>query len=151
MKTIPLTKPPSRPVVDFRLAMHVSPGDNYEWSNVLLARANFTGTLELLTAAWERALGYGRAEFEGKTLCQLMWSSKTAAAGAVAAILDERNAAPVDLTVRCRGGEAKCFRLHRRLDEYAHKMFIVAEEIPASESSEAADAEKPRSASGLVT
>jgi hypothetical protein len=149
MKTVPLTKPPSRPV-DFRLAVHVSPGDNYEWSKVLLARANFNGTLELLTAAWERALGYGRAEFEGKTLCQLMWSSKTAAAGAVAAILDERNTDPVDLTVRCRGGEAKCFRLHRRHDEYWHKIFIVAEEIPAGESSEATVSEKPRSASGLV-
>jgi hypothetical protein len=44
--------------------------------------------------------------------------------------LDERNMDPVDLTVRCRGGEAKRFRLHRRLDAYAHKMFIVAEETP---------------------
>jgi hypothetical protein len=149
MKTIALIKSPSRPA-DFRLAVHVSPGDSSEWSKVLLARANFTGTLELLTAGWERALGYGRAEFAGKTLCQLMWSSKSAAAGAVAAILDERNADPVDLTMRCRAGEAKCFRLHRRLDDYAHNIFIVAEELPASESSEAANAERPRSASGLV-
>lgn len=131
MKTIPMTKAANRPV-DFTLAVHVSPGDTYEWSKVLLARANFNGTLELLTAAWQAALGYGRHEFKGKTLGQLMGSSKTAAADAVAAILDERNMDPVDLTVRCRGGEAKRLRLHRRLDAYAHKMFIVAEETPAS-------------------
>jgi hypothetical protein len=57
-----------------------------------------------------------------------MWLGKTAAAEAVAAILDERDMGPVDLTVRSRAGKAKCFRLHRRLDTYAHKMFIVAEE-----------------------
>jgi hypothetical protein len=126
MKSISKTLPSSRPV-DLALAVHVSPGSTYEWSKILLARASFNGTLELLTAAWERTLGYGRHEFKGKTLCQLM-SSETAAADAVAAILDERNMDPVDVTVRCRGGEAKGFRLHRRLDEYAHKVFIVAEE-----------------------
>src|SRR6266850_7818909 len=78
MKTIPLTQPSSYPT-DFTLAMHVSPGDTYEWSRVLLARAHFNGTLELLTAAWERVLGYGRQEFAGKTLRQLMGSGKPAA------------------------------------------------------------------------
>jgi len=130
MKTIPMAEPSSRPV-DFTLAVHVAPGDTYEWSKVMLARANFNGTLELLTAAWGRLLGYGRHEFEGKTLRQLMGSSKTAAADAVVAILDERNMNPVDLTVRSRAGEAKCLRLHRRLDSYTRKMFIVAEEAPA--------------------
>ena len=73
MKTIPTTQP-SYPD-DLKLAVHVSPGDTYEWSKVLLARANTNGTLELLTAAWERVLGYGRHEFVGKTLRQLMRSS----------------------------------------------------------------------------
>ena len=44
---------------DLRLAMQVTPGDTYEWSQVLLAQASFDGTLKLLTAAWERVLGYG--------------------------------------------------------------------------------------------
>jgi hypothetical protein len=39
---------------DFRLAVRTNPGDTYEWSKVLLARAHFDGTLELLTAAWGR-------------------------------------------------------------------------------------------------
>jgi hypothetical protein len=131
MKTLPIRKP-AYPA-DLTLAVYVSPGDTYEWSKVLLARAHASGTLELLTAAWERALGYGRREFTGKTLRQLMRSSPTAAARTVAAILDERNMDPVDLTIRSRDGEAKRLRLHRRHDVYTHKMFIVAEE-----SSEAA-------------
>ena len=46
---------------------------------------------------------------------------------------------PVDLTVRSRGGEAKCLRLHRRHDAYTRKIFIVAEETSASESSHIPD------------
>jgi hypothetical protein len=115
---------------DFTLAVHVTAGDTYEWSKVLLARAGFNGTLELLTAAWERVLGYGRHEFAGKTLGKLMRSGRPAAV--VAAILDEHNMNPVDLTLRCRGGGAKRFKLHRRFDAYIHKMFIVAEETHSS-------------------
>lgn len=137
MKTIPIARP-SHPA-DLTLAVYASPGDTYEWSKVLLARVNSNGTLELLTAAWERLLGYGRQEFVGKTLRQLMRASRTAAARTVAAILDERNMDPVELTVRSRGGEAKCLRLHRRHDAYTSKMFIVAEETSASESGYIAD------------
>lgn len=118
--------------VDFTLAVRVNPGDTYEWSKVLLARAHFDGTLELLTAAWERVLGYGRREFAGKTLRQLMGTRKPAAP-TVAAILDHENMAPVELTVRCRDGKEKHLRLHRRFDPYEHKMFIVAEETHQAE------------------
>jgi hypothetical protein len=113
---------------DFALAHHITPGDTYEWSNVLLAKAKFDGTLEFLTAAWERVLGYGRYEFKGKTLCHLMASDKKAAAVAVAAILDERDMAPVDVKLHCRGGKTRLLRLHRRLDPYTRTVFIVAEE-----------------------
>jgi PAS domain S-box-containing protein len=142
MKTIQTTQPD-----DLKLAVHVSHGDTYEWSKVLLARTNPNGTLELLTAAWEKVLGYGRQEFVGKTLRQLMRSSKEAAARTVAAILDERNMDPVELTVRSRGGEAKCLRLHRRHDAYTRKIFIVAEETSASESSHIPDYDAVRTGS----
>ena len=111
---------------DLTLAVHVTPGDTYEWSQVLLAKASFNGTLKLLTAAWEKVLGYGRHEIAGKTLGKLMRSGSPAAV--VAAILDERSGEPVDLTLRCRGGVAKRFRLHRRVDDYLREVFIVAEE-----------------------
>ena len=123
---------------DLTLAMHITPGDTYEWSQVLLARARFDGTMELLTAAWETALGYGRHELAGKTLGGLMRSAAPAAV--VAAILDSRHCDPVDLTLRCRSGPAKRFRLHRRVDDYLRQVFIVAEQKPSSVAYEAVGA-----------
>src|SRR5687767_10237242 len=105
---------------DFRLVFHHSLSDSYELSKVLLATADFDGTLQLLTSGWERALGYGREELRGKTLVNLMWSDRRGAAAAVAAILDRLNIAPVDLRLRCRDGLAKCFRLHRHYDKHEH-------------------------------
>jgi len=114
---------------DFRLVLHSSLRDSYEMSQVLLARAGFDGTLQLLTSGWERMLGYRRGEFDGRTLLQLMWSNQRSTAAAVAAILDELDMAPVDVRIRCRDGLAKGFRLHRRYDEPERLMYIVAEEI----------------------
>jgi hypothetical protein len=116
--------------LDLKVAVHVTAGDTFEWSKVLLARATFAGSFELLTAAWERVLGYGRHEFEGKTLCQLMDADPRTAAATVVAILDQRNTEPVDLTVHCRAGAPKQLRLHRRFDEYGARVLIVAEEDP---------------------
>jgi hypothetical protein len=119
---------------DLALVVRVTPADTYEWSNVLLARARFTGTLELLTSAWERMLGYGRHEFDGKTLGALLRSDRPEAI--VAAILDERGLEPVNVTLACRNGETKRFRLHRRFDDYRSEMFIVAEERHAAVTQE---------------
>jgi uncharacterized protein YjbJ (UPF0337 family) len=129
MKAAPQSRSSCRPQ-DFNLAVHVT--DIYQRSKVLLARAHFDGTLQLLTAAWEKALGYAPQEFEGKTLCQLMGLGENAAADVVVAILDEQTMDPVDLTVRTRAGEAKYLRFHRRLDGYERTIFIVAEQDPAS-------------------
>ena len=114
---------------DFRLVFHDSLSDSYELSNVLLASADFDGTLQLLTSGWERVLGYGRDELERKTLADLLGDQRSAAA-AVAAILDRADMAPIDLTVRCRDGLGKGLRLHRRYDTEEKIMYIVAE--PAS-------------------
>jgi hypothetical protein len=130
MKPTPLARVPALPA-DFTLTVHVTAGDTFEWSKVMLAKAHGDGRLELLTAAWERFLGYGRREFEGKRLRELTGSGATAGAGLVVAILDEGDMAPVDLTLRCRTGEEKRLRLHRRLDPYTRRVFIVAEEAPA--------------------
>jgi PAS domain S-box-containing protein len=118
--------------IDFRLVFHQSLSDSYELSNVLLASADFDGTLQLLTSGWERALGYAREELKGKSLAHLMWSDRRGAAAAVAAILDRLNTGPVDLRVRCRNGLAKCFRLNRRYDKHEHMMYLVAEETPGN-------------------
>jgi PAS domain S-box-containing protein len=117
---------------DFRLVLHENLSDSYELSRVLLAKAGFDGTLQLLTSAWERVLGYGREEFKGKTLLHLMWSNQRSAAAAVGAILDELKMSPVDLRVRCRNGRGICLTLHRLYDQDEHMMYIVAEESPGS-------------------
>ena len=116
--------------IDFRLVLHDTLSESYELSKVLLAKAGFDGTLQLLTSAWEHFLGYRREEFTGKTLFDLMWSRRSAAT-AVAAILDELDMGPVDLRVRCGNGRGKGLTLHRLYDRDEHMMYIVAEEIPA--------------------
>ena len=102
--------------------------DSYELSKVLLATADFDGTLQLQTSGWERALGYGREELKGKTLADLLWSDRRGAARTVAAILDPLSADPVELRVRCRSGLKKGLTLHRRYDQQERMVYIVAEE-----------------------
>jgi PAS domain S-box-containing protein len=115
-------------LTDLRLVFDDSLSDSYEMSKVLLATADFDGTLQLLTSGWERVLGYGREELKGRTLVDILWSDPRAGAAAVVAILDRLDLAPVDLRVRCRNGRGKCLKLNRLYDKRAHVMHIVAEE-----------------------
>jgi hypothetical protein len=115
---------------DLRLVVHDALSDGYESSKVLLAKAGFDGTLQLLTSAWERVLGYGREEFKDKTLFHFMWSNPRSTAAATAAIMDELNMGCVDLRLRCGNGRGKCLTLHRLYDKDEHTMYIVAEETP---------------------
>jgi hypothetical protein len=124
----PLSSASSGPL-DFRLVLHDRLPDSYELSNVLLAKAGFDGTLQLLTSAWERLLGYGRREFNANTLVHLMWSNPRNAAAAARAILDPLDMGPIDLRVRCRSGSGKSLRLNRLYDSQERMMYIVAEEI----------------------
>src|SRR5687768_8671420 len=114
----------SRLPTDFSLVFHESPSDSYELSSVLLATADFDGTLRLLTSGWERLLGYGRQELKGKTLLDLLWSDHRGAAAAVAAILERVTMGPVELRIRCRNGQGKCLRLHRRFDRQERMIYI---------------------------
>jgi hypothetical protein len=114
--------------VDFRLILHDHLSDSYELSKVLLAKASFDGTLELLTSGWGRVLGFSRRELNAGTLFQLLWSDRRSTAAAVAAILDTLDMRPVMLRLRCRDGFGKCFRLHRLHDFQERMIYIVAEE-----------------------
>jgi hypothetical protein len=120
----------SNPPSDFRLVLHDQLSDSYEQTKVLLAKAGFDGTLQLLTSGWERVLGYGRRELDAKTLFQLMGSDRRSVASVVQRILDTLDMRPVMLRVRCRNGLGKCFRLHRLYDRQERMMYIVAEETP---------------------
>jgi hypothetical protein len=116
---------------DLRLVVHDTLSDSYESSKVLLAKAGLDGTLQLLTSAWERVLGYGREEFRDKTLFHFMWSDPRSTAAAAVAIMDQLNMGCVDLRLRCGNGRGKCLTLHRLYDKDEHMMYIVAEETPA--------------------
>jgi len=116
-------------LADLSLVLHETLSDSYEISRVLLAKAGFDGKLQLLTSGWERALGFRRAELARKTLRDLMWCNTRSTAAAATSILDEQNANPVDVRLRCRDGRGKGFRLHRHYDRRERMMYMVAEEI----------------------
>lgn len=112
-------------------AVLVSLEDRYERSRVLLARANSDGTIELLTHAWERLLGYGRRGLNGKALGALMAAERRLdrrEERVVAALFERASAATVDVTLRCRGGRRQSLTLHRRLDGATGAIYIVGEE-----------------------
>jgi PAS domain-containing protein len=121
---------------DLKLSVVFGPEDGYQSSSVLLARTSSDGSLELLTAAWGRLLGYGRCGLDGKTLREVMMPDGGSDSGPIArisaAILDERSGDSVDLSVRSRDGAIKDLRLHRRPSAPARTIYIVGEEILAA-------------------
>ena len=80
-------------------------------------------------AAWAGALGYRPDELSGKSLRQLLLLEKRAAGEVVAALLDEDDARPLEVTPRCKNEQRKCFRLYRRFDPHEQAVFVVADEI----------------------
>lgn len=121
-------------MTDLKLAVLISREDGHEWSSVLLARANGDGSLELLSRAWERLLGYGRGTLQGKALGVLMAGERRLDIDderVVAQIFDRASAASVTIVLRCGGGRRQSLRLHRRLDAATGTIYIVGEEIRA--------------------
>jgi hypothetical protein len=105
-------------------------GKSCEQLPVLLARVRPSGYFELLTTgAWARALGYRPEELFAMSLRELMQVDIAAAHRVVAALLDESDDQPLEVTLRCKDRQAKSFRLHRRYDPYEQAMFILADEL----------------------
>jgi hypothetical protein len=120
-----------RLLADLVLVLCASPGKTCAESDVMLARVRPSGIFELLSAAaWARALGYAPDELSGKSLRELMQLETPAAGEVVAALLDEKDAQPLDVTLRCKDARRKCFRFHRRFDPYQGAMYVVADELP---------------------
>lgn len=112
------------------LLLRAKPGRKCTGLGVLLARARRSGLFELLTAeAWARALGYAPEELSGKSLSGLMAPGERTAAEVVAALLDERNVRPLEITLRCKDDRCKRYRLYRRFDAYEQAVFVVADEV----------------------
>jgi PAS domain-containing protein len=112
------------------LVLSVGSGKACAQSGVMLARVRRSGMFELLTsAAWARALGYLPDELSGKSLRELMALDKRAAREVVTALLDEGDARPLEVTLRCKDERRKCFRLYRRFDPYEQAVFVLADEV----------------------
>jgi hypothetical protein len=123
--------PSPRVLADFMLVLAMSPGAMGGQSRVMLARVRPNGLFELLSAAaWARALGYRPDELNGRSLRRLMQLEKSAADNVVAALLDENDVQPLEVTLRCKYDRRKRFRLHRRFDPYDKAVFVVADELP---------------------
>jgi PAS domain-containing protein len=117
-------------LADLILVLSVGPGKTCAQSKVMLARVRRNGKFELLTAAaWARALGYLPDELSGKSLRELMQPERRAAGEVVAALLDEEDVQPLEVTLRCKDERRKCFRFYRRFDPYEQAVFVVADEV----------------------
>ena len=116
---------------DLVLGLSLSPGKACEQSALMLARVLPGGVFELLNAAtWARELGYLPQELSGKPLHELMPPDEPAASEELAAaLLGEKDAKPLEVTLRCKDQRRKCFRLHRRFDPYDQAMFVLADEV----------------------
>jgi hypothetical protein len=120
-----------RLLADLVLVLCASPGRTCTESDVMMARVRPSGLFELLSAAaWARALGYKPDELSGKSLRELMQLETPAAGELVAALLDEKDAQPLDVTLRCKDEQPKRFRFYRRFDPYQDAMYVVADELP---------------------
>lgn len=120
---------PLRLIADLILVLCASPGRACAESGLMLARARRSGMLELLSAdAWSRALGYRPEELSGKPLRELV-HELPAAQELVAALLDEKDARPLDVIFRCKDERRKRFRLHRRFDPYDRTVILLADEL----------------------
>jgi hypothetical protein len=96
----------------------------------MMARLHPSGIFELLSAgAWARTLGYPPEELSGKTLRQLIAVDSPNAGSVVSALLNPVVDAPLDVALRCKDQQRKCFRFHRRFDPRGESIFVVADEL----------------------
>lgn len=114
---------------DLTMALSQTPRKYGSESEVMLARLLPGGIFELLTGAWSHALGYAPEELEGKSLRELIPLEKPAALVLLAALLDDADAEPLDIPLRCKDERRKCFRFHRRFDAYEASLFVVADDL----------------------
>ena len=112
------------------MAVCANPGVTCARSALMLARILPSGAFELLSpAAWARVLGYSPDELRGKRLRELMPLDRPAPSEVAAALCGERQATPIEVTLRCKDERRKSFRLHWRHDPYDHTVFVLADEV----------------------
>jgi PAS domain S-box-containing protein len=100
----------------------------YLQTGVCLARFDPRGWFVLLSAAWESALGFPRAELHGRALLELLPPAEAQAGeAALRRILDPAEADPLVLALRRKDGSPQPMRWYRRFDPYDATLLVVAE------------------------
>ncbi|TAK81585.1 MAG: hypothetical protein EPO20_26175 [Betaproteobacteria bacterium] len=97
----------------------------YAGLDVLLARIRGDGRFEVLSAAWEEALGFPCEELNGSSLFRLLAFDEASARALLRRITDPAEPEPLVFEVRCKGAAPIRMCWHRRFDEYADAVFIA--------------------------
>jgi PAS domain-containing protein len=99
----------------------------YTGLDVLLARIHADGRFELLSAAWEKALGFDCAELNGRSLFALLSIDEGSARALLRRVTDPAEPEPLVFDVRCKGGEILRMRWNRRFDQYADAVYVAGQ------------------------
>lgn len=101
----------------------------YERLDLLLARFGRTGRFEVLSAAWERVLGYGRAELDGRPLFELIVLPRRSARRLILMLLDESEPCPIAFSLSRKDGTQVPLQWYRRFDAYDARVFIAGDPL----------------------
>jgi hypothetical protein len=101
------------------------PFSAYAGLEVLLARIHADGRFEVLSAAWERVLGFRCDELNGSSLFALLPFDEATARTLLRRITDPAQTEPVVFEVRCKGAAPIRMSWHRRFGPYAEAMYIA--------------------------
>jgi PAS domain S-box-containing protein len=101
----------------------------YGGLDLLLARFGRAGSFEILSAAWERVLGYGRAELDGRPLLGLIQLPRRSAHRLVLMLLDESEPCPIAFSLTRKDGTEVQLQWYRRFDAYDESVFIAGDPL----------------------
>lgn len=101
------------------------PFSAYAGLDVLLARIHADGRFEVLSAAWEKILGFRCEELHGSSLFGLLPFDEASARKLLRRITDPTEPEPLVFEVRCKSAAPLRMRWHRRFDPYADAVFIA--------------------------
>jgi PAS domain S-box-containing protein len=101
----------------------------YKGLDVLLARFGRAGPFEILSAAWERVLGYGRAELDGRPLFELIHLPRRSARMLICMVLDESEPCPIAFSLSRKDGTQVPLQWYRRFDAYDARVFIAGDPL----------------------
>lgn len=115
-------------------------GPGFNQSPHLLGVVDFGGTLKVVNASWERALGYPASEMVGRPLARFVDDGDRAIVLKLTnPRLLESDRAPIELALRCKDGSFRAFLWERRRVAAEPSMFITGKDITEQKKMEVTD------------